>query len=77
MVDKRAGVIEIEIEDEYEIIRLSVEIEMRQANITKMGAILAIAKGTVSEAQSRVDYEHLRLHKAMERKKELKADDNR
>jgi hypothetical protein len=39
-----------------------------------MGAILAKAKDAVSEAQRRVDYEYMRLHKASERLKELKTD---
>lgn len=64
-----------EFADEQEVIRLGVEIEMRQGNIVKMGDILVKAKYTVNEAQSRVDYEHLRLHKASERLRELKADD--
>jgi hypothetical protein len=60
---------------QQELIRLSVEIEMRQGNINKMGAILAKAKNTMKEAQTRVDYEHKRLHQAQERMKELEQDD--
>ncbi len=77
-LDKVSGAEQVEcdaIERGREVIRLSVEIEMRQCNITKMGAILAKAKDTVREAQSRKDYEHLRLHKAAQRQKELETDD--
>ncbi len=63
-----------EFDKEIELIQLSKEIEMRQANINKLGAILGKAKDTVREAQSRVDYEHLRLHQAAERQKELHGD---
>jgi len=62
-------------EQQIELIKLSMEIEMRQGNIIKMGAILALAKGTAKEAQKRIDYEHLRLHQATERLKELKPGD--
>jgi hypothetical protein len=62
-------------EQQIERIKLSEEIAHRQANINKMGAILALAKDTVREAQQRIDYEQKRLHQATERIGEL--DDNR
>jgi hypothetical protein len=74
---KPSGLLQSEFDElcrEQELIRLSVEIEMRQTNINKMSAILAKAKDTLREAQKRVDYEHKRLMQAQERMKELEQD---
>lgn len=63
-----------EIDNEYKACALGVEIEMRQASINKMGAILAKAKDTVREAQRRIDYEKMRLDVAANELRELRDD---